>query len=64
VKEERGVHLDLQLFPVWKEITSQSKEKREIMGREAEGVKQDHQDHKVLLANQGRLEKWECQDGW
>jgi hypothetical protein len=36
------------------ESTSQSKEKREITGREVEGAKQDHQGHRVLLGNQGQ----------
>jgi hypothetical protein len=35
------------------ENTSQSKERREIMGREVDGVNQDHQGHKALLASQG-----------
>jgi hypothetical protein len=34
------------------ENTSQSKEKRESMGREVEGVNQDNQGHKALLVNQ------------
>jgi hypothetical protein len=34
------------------ESISQSKERKEIMEREADGVKQDHQGLRVLLANQ------------
>jgi hypothetical protein len=34
------------------ENTSQSKERRESMGREVDGVNQDRQGHKALLASQ------------
>jgi hypothetical protein len=54
VKEEKGGHPDLRAFLIWMENLSQSKEKREIMGREVEGVKQDLQAPKVPLANQGQ----------
>jgi hypothetical protein len=54
VKEEKGGHLDLQAFLTWRENMLQSKEKREIMGREVEGVNQDPQVPKVLLENQGQ----------